>query len=491
MKAASLDADALAEIASKALAEGSEEQALPLIEEAARKTGDDARLWQWTALLHRALDEHDLALSSFEEASRLAPQDASIAHGRARVALEAGLDARTLFDRALKLRPSGDVILGHAAARYATGEGEAAAADLAAVLNANPLWVQGHAQWAQLIAMIGRPAEATTCIDAALETQPGNAALWHAAIHILTSAERHGDAWAKAEAAIAATGDGAGFALPRAAALSDCGELDRARVAFAELGDPADVTHAVHLARHLVRAEDWHGLSELADSWMTGDNAHHFWPYASICWRKTGDPRWHWLEGDSRLVQAFDLTPELPSIDALADRLRTIHAKSGRFLDQSVRGGTQTDGPLFARLDPEIRQLRQLIVKAVERYRSSLPPSDAAHPMLRHRRDGRVRFSGSWSVRLEGAGFHSHHVHPQGWISSAFYVAVPEDLQGEEGWLTLGEPQAELGVDLPPIAKIAPKAGQLVLFPSMMWHGTLPFRSGERMTVAFDIARPR
>jgi predicted 2-oxoglutarate/Fe(II)-dependent dioxygenase YbiX len=102
-----------------------------------------------------------------------------------------------------------------------------------------------------------------------------------------------------------------------------------------------------------------------------------------------------------------------------------------------------------------------------------------------------VRFSGSWSVRLEAMGRHSNHVHPQGWISSAFYVAVPESLTGEQGWLTLGEAQSELNVDLPPIRRVAPKQGQLVLFPSMMWHGTLPFSSGERMTVAFDVAPPR
>lgn len=491
MKAGSLDPDALADIASNALAEGSEEQALPLLRDAARTVGSNARLWQWTALLHRALDEHDRALTAFEEAVRLAPGDASIAHGHARVALEAGIDARPFFDRALKLQPSGDVILGRAAARYAMGEGDGAASELAAILKANPSWLQGHAQWAQLVAMTGRPDEATMCIDQALKSQPGNTALWLVAIQILTSAERHSEAWAKADQAIAATGDEGAFALPRAAALSDAGELDQANPAFTTLGEPQNVTHAVHLARYLVRAQDWQRLQQLTDSWMKGGSAHHFWPYASICWRKNRDPRWQWLEGDERLVQTFDLAPELPSLDALAGSLRSLHARSGRFLDQSVRGGTQTDGPLFARLEPEIRHLRRAIVGAVERYRASLPPIDSTHPMLQHRRNGRVRFSGSWSVRLEGAGFHSNHVHPQGWISSAFYVAVPSDLQGEEGWLTLGEPQAELGVELPPIRRISPRPGQLVLFPSMMWHGTLPFRSGERMTVAFDIAPPR
>jgi tetratricopeptide (TPR) repeat protein len=486
-----LDSDGFADLASKALKTGSEEQAAPILDKAARAAANNARLWQWSALLHRALDEHDKALEAFAKAARLAPSDASIAHGHARVALEAGLDARKLFDRALELGQTGDVLLGHAAARYAMGEGGAAGAELAAILERNPLWVQGHIQWAQLSSMTGRPEAATATVDQALASHPQNISLWQGALQILTSADRHAEAWQIADAAIAATGDQGSLALTRAAALSDAGELELAAQAFAALGEPRDVHHAIRLARHQVRAGDWERLNGLADRWMKGDDAHLFWPYASIAWRRSGDSRWTWLEGDERLVQIYDLVPKLPPLEVLADRLRALHQHSGRFLDQSVRGGTQTDGPLLSRLDPEIRILRTAIVEAVEQYRATLPPVDAAHPMLRHRRDGRVRFAGSWSVRLVGAGFHSNHVHPQGWISSAFYVVVPEGLSAEEGWLSLGEPQAELSGALPPIRRIEPKPGQLILFPSMMWHGTLPFAAGERMTVAFDVAPPR
>jgi hypothetical protein len=68
---------------------------------------------------------------------------------------------------------------------------------------------------------------------------------------------------------------------------------------------------------------------------------------------------------------------------------------------------------------------------------------------------------------------------------------VPENVQGHEGWLKLGEPQAELGLDLPPIRLVEPKPGRLVLFPATMWHGTEPFPAGERLTIAFDVAAPR
>ena len=483
------DIAVLEEVAETALAEGEEEKALAELRPAAARAGQ-ARLWQWVGLLHRSLDEHRQAIEAFSAASRLAPNDASIAHGLARVRMEAGLDARAEYDEAFKLGPSGDVILGRAAARFAMGEGPAAADELSGILGHNPGWTQGHVQWAQLCSMIGQPERCCETVDRALAGQPKEAALWLVAIRILTSAENFGEAWRRADQAVEATGNGPAFALIRAAALSDAGELALANEAFDRLGEPATIEHAVRLARHYIRAAAPDRLAGLAERWMEGDNAHLFWPYASVAWRQVDDPRREWLEGDPRLVQVFDLSQKLRLQD-LAATLRDLHARSGRFLDQSVRGGTQTDGPLLSRVDPEIRALRSAIVEAVETYRSQLPPVDPGHPMLRHRREGRVRFAGSWSVRLSGAGFHTPHVHPQGWISSALYVALPPSVEGSEGRLMLGEPHSDLSSDLPPTRKIEPRHGRLVLFPSMMWHGTLPFREGERMTVAFDVAPPK
>jgi hypothetical protein len=175
------------------------------------------------------------------------------------------------------------------------------------------------------------------------------------------------------------------------------------------------------------------------------------------------------------------------AIGPLAERLRTLHVARHQPLDQSVRGGTQTDGPLLSRLDPELRDIRARLAQAVSDYVAALPAPEPAHPLL-----GRIprhaRFVGSWSVRLTGGGFHEPHVHNEGWLSSAFYVALPDSgPDSEAGWLTLGEPQASLGLGLPPVRSIEPKPGRLVLFPSTLWHGTRPFASGERMTIAFDI----
>ena len=124
----------------------------------------------------------------------------------------------------------------------------------------------------------------------------------------------------------------------------------------------------------------------------------------------------------------------------------------------------------------------------IDDYIGALGPLDPSHP-LRGRVPMPHRFVGSWSVRLTSGGFHESHVHDEGWLSSALYVAIPEPQKGtHDGWLTLGEPQKNLNLPLDPLAELEPKPGRLVLFPSYLWHGTRPFSSGERLSVAFDVA---
>ncbi|MCP3730931.1 2OG-Fe(II) oxygenase family protein [Sphingomonas sp. MG17] len=213
------------------------------------------------------------------------------------------------------------------------------------------------------------------------------------------------------------------------------------------------------------------------------------WPYVSLAWRVTGDPRFDWLAGDAGLVGVFDLDIAA-LIDPLAAFMRSRHRAQAAPAGQSVRGGTQTAGPLFTLEAAEIRQLRAVVLAAVERHVAAMGGCDPRHPTRQH--IGRpLRFAGSWSVRLTGAGHHSNHIHPQGWISSALYVAVPSQAEmgpAPNGWLQLGQPPPDLAGGLEPCRRIEPKPGRLVLFPSCMWHGTQPIDGGERLTVAFDVA---
>src|SRR5262249_53147081 len=121
---------------------------------------------------------------------------------------------------------------------------------------------------------------------------------------------------------------------------------------------------------------------------------------------------------------------------------------------------------------------------AVRDYMSRLRPDD---PVGRRRTD-RWRYSGLWSARLTDGGYQPNHVHDRGWISSAYYVALsPSDRPRDPraGWMKLGEPN-RAPANCPPEAFVEPKVGSLVLFPSYMWHGTIPFEGSERLSLAFD-----
>lgn len=485
--------DDAAELARSALSEAREETALPIVRAAAERA-TDARLWQWTGLLERALDEHEQALSSFETAAALDPTDASIAHGRARVALEAGIPAIDLFETALSLAPgNGEILLGYAAAMFAQGLGERAEQVLDLALARSPLWLQGHMQLAQLRATLGKRQLVTLTVERALRSQPLQEQLWTTLFAILVQGQEFTALDEAVARARSNSEPSAPILLHEAIAAAELNQTDRADRLFAALPDQLRASSQVWQIRHLLRSGRICEAVAAIDRELETDRAAITWPYASVAWRLAGDPRCKWLEADERLVSVFDLSEELPAIDNLEQELRPLHRAKGEYLDQSVRGGSQTDGPLFSRIDPETRALRAAVVRAVERHVQNLPAPDPMHPLLRRARDRPVRFSGSWSVLLRGGGHHSNHVHPQGWISSAFYVALPPRSPNEPesaGWLTLGEPQTELGIDLPPFRAIEPKIGQLVLFPSWMWHGTVPFESGERLAVAFDVRPP-
>jgi tetratricopeptide (TPR) repeat protein len=487
------DDEAVAELAESALHSGQETSAIPVVRAAAERRRS-AILWQWTALLQRAADEHQDALNSFEQAARLAPRDFKIAHGYAHTAMEAGFDAVGLFEHARSLSPRDEaVLIGLAAAEAAAGRGESGANRLRAALESAPMWILGHEQLAQLLSTLGRADEATHSLELAIGRFPREPLLRDALLNLELRRGRYDrlqDLVGEARAAAVQMPELAIFEAIHAA------EYDSELYPEALFGPASrrfDQILDTWRVRHLLRAGAPEAALPILDRRLSGPQSSELWAYAATAWRMTGDRRAEWLAEQLELVQVFDLSAALPPLNALADFLRTLHRGRGEYLDQSVRGGSQTDGPLFTRIDPMIRDVRAAVVSAVEDYVRHLPPPDANHPLLGRRRDRPVRFSGSWSVRLLSGGKHSNHVHPQGWISSALYIALPAHTLGERadaGWFTMGDPDELLGLTIGPSRTIEPVAARLVLFPSYLWHGTVPFAEGERLTVAFDVRPP-
>lgn len=213
----------------------------------------------------------------------------------------------------------------------------------------------------------------------------------------------------------------------------------------------------------------------------------------SIASRMLGDGRDEAINRYDSFIQSFDLEPpegfsDMTSFNAALDaELDRLHPRTREFIGQSLRGGSQTPENLFGMGLPMIEKLRARIDQTVARYIAALK-EDARHPFLSRRERG-FRYSGSWSSRLRDSGFHINHLHPGGWISSCYYVAVPQAVKKDcQGWIKFGEPSFDAPLKNPIRHAIQPQAGRLVLFPSYMWHGTIPFHDdATRTTIAFDV----
>ncbi len=213
----------------------------------------------------------------------------------------------------------------------------------------------------------------------------------------------------------------------------------------------------------------------------------------ATAWRLLDDSR-HGELNDYALVRTYELAapPGWSSLSAyladLAQDVEALHDLAAHPIGQSLRHGSQTRRDLKRAQAPAIRAFFEALNPALEEHSAWL--GQGVDP-VRRRNTGRFRLAGAWSVRLRPQGFHASHVHPRGWLSSAFYVDLPAsvtDGEGREGWIQFGEPGCPTQPPLPPQHDVRPRPGLLVLFPSYIWHGTVPF-SGDRhrLTIAFDV----
>jgi uncharacterized protein (TIGR02466 family) len=260
--------------------------------------------------------------------------------------------------------------------------------------------------------------------------------------------------------------------------------------------EPANAHGWRNYAETLLRAGDAKKAEDAAQEALKIEPNHQS---ALVIWGTAltaqDDPRGDALNDYENFVVPYELkAPEgyrdMESFNRdLNHYLDALHGGKKGFLEQTLRGGTQSLGNLFGKGHDLVERLRVRIDEAVADYIARMK-DNADHPLFQ-RRCKDFDYSASWSARLHDCGYHTNHVHPKGWISSAYYVAVPDstaDREGKQGWIKFGEPQFDAGPKASVRRAVQPVPGRLVLFPSYMWHGTVPFRSAEsRTTIAFDV----
>ncbi|MGZ8286700.1 MAG: 2OG-Fe(II) oxygenase family protein [Allosphingosinicella sp.] len=431
----------------------------------------------------------DEAAQAYDAALASNPDSQAAADGRARVALlrkEPG--AVVHCRRALDIRGDDPELQLQMILTVAIELGEEAIPLLHDFVLRHPEVTTAHERLAEMRAEAGEGDAFADSYAAALRRRPRDKALQLSYSMSLARAGHPERALEAVEAARALFGDDRDFMLLEAFVATHEGLSDRAEALLARLDDLPDAQLA--RGQHCLQTGRPREAKRFLEASVQANPANLMaWAVLAVAWRLVGDPRHAWLCEQPGLYSSCDLGLSSAELTSLAGALRALHGARSHPVGQSLRGGTQTRGSLLARPEPEIVALREVLGRAVQAHIANLPPADPHHPLLRHR-NAPLSFGGSWSVRLADGGFHVAHVHPGGVISSACYISLPEKLgeeDAQEGWLEVGRPPPELKVDLPPIATVEPRPGRLVLFPSYVFHGTRPFRAGERLTVAFDV----
>lgn len=456
-----------------------------------------AEAWNMLATVQRAQERREEGLASTEKALSYAPKDRQLRHNYAVALDRAGkLDEAIARyeDLAQESMESPELTLNFARALYARRRKKDAETVLAESVRHWPTSAALHAALARVRALRGEGENCTAMIEAEMARRPND----HSLYLLCADALHRAGFDVKAERMVQ---EGLRRAPDTPALLTALGivqdELDRPeeglkplRRALALSGN-APVSQRNMLSTLLRAGKPDEALKLTRGLRQSDPHEQYLIATEALALRMLGDPGYQRLYDYRRFVRAYQIpAPRGFSDDAafnaaLADSLRAMHRVWAHPLDQTLNEGSQTGRSLLTIDDANLKAWFGAVDEAIRTYISELNASED-HPLTR-RRSERYRFSGCWSVRLTKGGFQPGHMHDAGWISSAYYAALPPAGKAREGWLKFGEPaRPTKGCEADHIFE--PQTGVLVLFPSYMWHGTYPFETaGERLSLAFDL----
>ena len=148
--------------------------------------------------------------------------------------------------------------------------------------------------------------------------------------------------------------------------------------------------------------------------------------------------------------------------------------------------GTQSSGNIFMNEDQTIQKLKKIILNEIDSYKSSFQNSSDGY--IKSWPENFKLFG--WVVNISKGGSLKSHIHKEGWMSGSLYFEIPKKTLPNEGNIAFSLTGARYptnGIEFEERV-VETLKGEIVLFPSSVFHRTIPFSSNEeRMTIAFDI----
>ena len=443
------------------------------------------------------------AIEAYREIVRIAPGNGAVLHNLAAALGDAGQNreavetAKRAFATGLDAPETWLVLARALLSLERLSEAESA---FRGVIARRPVDTTAHRELAQLIWMrTGDVEKALAELNKAIKQFPDTLDLRLARAHVQGQT---GNAEAEYAEVLEVLSRSGGAPMVELAATNSAlaagrfeAAINHARRAMAYLSENTGVRQAY--CRALLAAGEAKEASEVAGALHAEFPLEQFnIALLATAWRILGDERYHALYD----YEAFVIPGELAMPEGWASRetylkdlveaLDRHHQYTTHPFSQSVRHGSQLPS-INTIEEPALKAYAEAAAGPIRRYIEAV--GEGPDP-LRRRNRGRFEIISAWSIRLPASGFHIDHVHPDGWLSSACHLRLPETIgdDAHAGWLKFGEPGIPTSPKLEAEHFVKPREGVLVIFPSYMWHGTVPFEGKTtRLTVAVDISPGR
>jgi len=366
-------------------------------------------------------------------------------------------------------------------------------------IDLDPLLAPAHGNLGTVHQELGRLAEAEACFRKATGLAPEFAEAHYNLGIILQETGKFDDALIAYGKALDAAPDHVGAVLNTGYAQKELGRFDQAEAAYRKAMDmaPDYDKSAVNLGDLLVESGDAAGAIAVCDGFLNGHAGNtSVLAFKAIALAELGDePGTRELLDFDRLIAPQEVPPPTgyknigEFNDALADHVLGHPSLSFAPSSHATRNGRHSGELLSEPLGPMV-DFEQAVRNAAEAYREDHPP-DPTHPFLAQGPD-HVGLS-AWGVVMVEGGHQIAHIHPAAWLSGVYYPQLPgvvrDDDPDHAGWIEFGRPPDDFHWDKePPMQLIRPEEGLMILFPSYMYHRTVPFQSDSpRISIAFDI----
>lgn len=475
------------------VAQGSDPAAArPLVARLLSTRPGDADALTLSGIVAQRTGNLEEAVRAFRQACAADPQDAGRRQNLGVALKNAGAyeDALKAFATALELRPGHAGTLANLGSCLIAAERPAEALEVltAAGDSADALNNMGVA-----LARLGRHDEAVARYRRSLALRPGHLDTALNLVDALASSGSRAEALDLAGQILRAQPRNMRAANQTGLLREQAGDHDGAAAALTAAFDPAAPHHAlgVNLARVLIRAgraEEAVAVCQRLIDTQPGVTTPLALLLASL-------ERLGRTEERDRLM-SFDRFVTVHDIDAVAgfasreafdaELVRELRAHPSLTFEPDglvTRQGRQS-GDLADAATPALQALGHVARSHLDAAHARLAGEPDDHPFLRALpRDWSLTL---WGTILRPGGEVGAHIHAPNWLSGVYYPAF-DGPDTDEGAFALGLLPQELGGGGSAVVH-RPRAGRMILFPSYLWHATLPFGGGrERVSFAFDL----